>query len=89
MVRTETGKDNGRFYQWYKKKFIDPRSGSPELSAEALYYLGVSDELERTTDSFFHLTTEEELSPPALDPEAAKALWDRTHELLREKGVAL
>jgi len=89
MVRTETGKDNGRFYQWYKKNVIDKNSAFPEISAEALYYLGASDELARTSDVFFHLTTEEELSPPARDLEAAEALWARTIELLREKGVAL
>ncbi len=89
MVRTETGKDNGRFYKWYKKNFIDRNSASPEISAEALYYLGVAPELAQTTDSFFHLTTEEELSPPARDLEAAAALWARTNELLREKGVVL
>jgi NAD(P)-dependent dehydrogenase (short-subunit alcohol dehydrogenase family) len=89
MVRTETGKDNGRFYKWYKKNIIDRNSASPEISAEALYYLGVSEELAHTSDSFFHLTTEEELNPPARDLEAAQALWDRTNELLREKGVAL
>ena len=89
MVRTETGKDNGRFYKWYKKNVIDKNSASPEISAEALYYLGASDELARTSDVFFHLTTEEELSPPARDLEAAEALWARTIELLREKGVTL
>ena len=89
MVRTETGKDNGRFYQWYKKNIIDKNSAAPEISAEALYYLGVSEELSGISDTFFHLTKEEELAPPALDREAAEALWMRTMELLRGKGVAL
>jgi len=89
MVRTETGKDNGRVYKWYKKNVIDKNSASPEISAEALYYLGASAELAGTSDVFFHLTTEEELSPPARDLEAAEALWARTIELLREKGVTL
>lgn len=89
MVRTETGKDNGRLYQWYKKNIIDKKSASPEMSAEALYYLGASNEVEHVTDQFFHLTTEEELTPPAKDLEAAEALMDRTIELLRQKGVAL
>jgi NAD(P)-dependent dehydrogenase (short-subunit alcohol dehydrogenase family) len=89
MVRTETGKDNGRFYQWYKKNIIDRNSESAEMSAEALYYLGASDEVAGTSDTFFHLTTEEELAPPARDLEAAGELWARTIELLRVKGVAL
>ncbi len=89
MVRTETGKDNGRFYQWYKKKFIDARSATPEISAEALYCLGAAKGLERTSDVFFHLTTEEELAPPARDMEVAQALWDRTLALLDQRGVRL
>lgn len=89
MVRTESGKDNGRLYQWYKKNIMDRNSASPEVSAEALYYLGTSPEVEQASGVFFHLTTEEELTPPARDREAAEALWDRTRELLHEKGVAL
>jgi len=89
MVRTETGKDNGRFYQWYKKNIIDKNSASPEISAEALYYLGASEEVAGTSDRFFHLTKEEEMAPPALDREAGEALWTRTMELLHGKGVAL
>ena len=87
MVRTETGKDNSDFYKWYKKRVIDKRSAHPEVSAEALYYLGTSKDIARVTDRFFHLTTEEELSPPARDMEAADALYARTIELLRKKGV--
>jgi retinol dehydrogenase 13 len=89
MVRTETGKDNRRLYQWYKKNIIDKFSGSPEVSAEALYYLGTSPEVAHTSGVFFHLTTEEELTPPARDVEAAAALWQRTGELFQEKGVAM
>jgi len=89
MVRTESGKDNSRLYQWYKKNVIDRFSDSPEVSAEALYYLGTSPEVTHTSDAFFHLTTEEELTPPARDLEAAEALWKRTRELLQERGVPL
>lgn len=89
MVRTETGKDNSKFYRWFKKNFIDRISDSPGISAEALYYLGVSSEVALTSDAFFHLTTEEELSPPARDLEAGEALWTQTTELLRGKGLVL
>lgn len=88
MVRTETGRDNGRFYKWYKRNVIDRNSDSPEVSAEALYWLGASGEMAGKSDAFFHLTTEEELTPPARDAEAAEALWKRTLELLDAKGVA-
>jgi len=89
MVRTETGKSNGKWYQWYKKNVIDKFSASADVSAEALYYLGTAPELSETTDVFFHLTTEEELAPPALDLEAAKALLAKTSEYLDEAGIQL
>ncbi len=89
LVRTESGRDNGRLYQWYKRNIIDRFSDTPEVSAEALYYLGASPEVLQASGVFFHLTTEEELAPPARDLEAAEALWQRTRELLCEKGVAL
>ncbi len=89
MVRTQSGKDNGKLYQWYKKNIIDRFSASPEVSADALYYLGTSPVLAKTTDVFFHLTTEEELAPPALDLKAAEALLTRTKEILNSEGIIL
>jgi len=89
MVRTETGKDNGKWYQWYKKNIINKLSASPDVSAEALYYLGTSPELSEITDVFFHLTTREELAPPALDLEAAEALLIITKDFLNKEGIVL
>ncbi|MEN6634923.1 MAG: SDR family NAD(P)-dependent oxidoreductase [Clostridiaceae bacterium] len=89
MVRTQTGKDNGKFYQWYKKTVIDQLSDSADVSAEALYYLGTSTDLTQTTDVFYYLTTEEELAPPAQDLEAANALLEKTRDYLRESGIVL
>ena len=82
MVRTDSGKDNGKWYHWYKKNILDKHSASPEISAEALYYLGTSPEVSQITNNFFHLTTQEELTPPALDLEAADALLLRTKDFL-------
>ena len=89
MVRTQTGRDNGKLYQWYKKTVIDQLSDSADVSAEALYYLGTSPDLSQTTDVFYYLTTEEELAPPAQDLEAANALLEKTRDYLRESGIEL
>lgn len=89
MVRTETGKNNSKFYKWYKKTVIDKLSASADVSAEALYYLGTSAEISQTTDRFFHLTTEEELAPPAQDIEAASALLIKTRAYLESTGALL
>ena len=77
-VKTETGQDNGPLYRWYKRNFIDKTLRSPEISAEALYYLGVSKEIEGISGKFFNLTTEEEPAPPALDKEVAYELWEKS-----------
>ena len=75
-VKTETGQENGAFYKWFKKNFFDKSLKSPEISAEALYYLGVSQELKGVSGKFFNLTTLEEPAPPALDKDVAGELWD-------------
>lgn len=80
-VKTGTGKENGAFYNWFKRTFIDKRARSPEISAEALYYLGVSKKVEGISGKFFNLTTLEELAPPALDMEVARQLWKISIEM--------
>jgi retinol dehydrogenase 13 len=80
-VKTDTGQENGQFYRWFKRNFFDKRLKSPDISAEALYYLGVSKEIEGVSGKFFNLTTEEELAPPASDQAAARELWDKTLEM--------
>ena len=87
-VKTDTGKENGVFYRWVKRNFYDKILQSPEVAAEALYYLGVSGEVEGVSGKFFNKTTLEEPTPPALDKEAAHELWKRSLELsgLKDPG---
>jgi len=82
-VLTESGKDNGMLYQWYRKNILDKILKSPEISAEALYYLGVSKEIERISGKYFNLTTIEDPAPPALDKDVAYKLWDISIKLAR------
>jgi short-subunit dehydrogenase len=79
-VKTETGQENGPFYRWFKRNFIDKSLKSPQISAEALYYLGVSKDVEAVSGKFFNLTTQEEPAPPALDKEVAYELWEKSLE---------
>ena len=81
-VKTDTGQENGPGYKWFKRNFLDKTLKSAEISAEALYYLGVSKEVEAVSGKFFNLTTEEEPAPPALDREVAYELWDLTLKLI-------
>lgn len=80
-VRTKSGHNNGKVYQFLKRAFVDSTARSADISAEALYYLGVSAEVEGKSGNFFNLTTEEEPAPPALDKDAAEELWKISLEL--------
>ena len=74
-VKTNSGQNNGEVYKVIKRIFIDRTAKPADVSAEALYYLGVSGELNNISGKFFNLTTMEEPAPPALDREAAEHLW--------------
>jgi len=79
-VKTETGQENGRVYRWFKRNFLDKALRSVDISAEALYYLGASQEVEDISGKFFNLTKEEVPAPPALDRGAAEELWELSLE---------
>ncbi|NLK05494.1 MAG: SDR family NAD(P)-dependent oxidoreductase [Spirochaetales bacterium] len=77
-VKTNMGENNGKLYRFFKHHMINPKSRSPKLSAQALYYLGVSDEVRETTGEFFNFTTLETPAPHALDQGMAERLWERS-----------
>lgn len=80
-VRSETGHENGAVYRWVKKHIYNKILRPTEIAAEAIYFLGVSEEIKGVTGKFFNLTTEEEPAPPALDLEAAFELWEKSVEM--------
>ncbi|MBN2416345.1 SDR family NAD(P)-dependent oxidoreductase [bacterium] len=80
-VKTGTGQENGPLYRWFKKHLFDRGLKSPEVSAEALYYLGVAPDMEGVSGKFFNLTIEEEPAPPARDMETARELWGKSLDL--------
>jgi len=81
MVKSNTGHENDAVYKFFKRNMIDSISQSAEISAQALYYLGVSSEVAAVTDTFFNLTTPEEPAPPALDLDVVPELWDISMQL--------
>ncbi|MBN2807348.1 MAG: SDR family NAD(P)-dependent oxidoreductase [Prolixibacteraceae bacterium] len=85
-VKSDTGKDNGPLYKWYKRNILDKFLRPTHIASDALYYLGVSKDLENTSGKFFHLTTEEIPAPPAWDVAEAKKLWDISLELCNLKA---
>lgn len=74
-VKTNSGQNNDDRYKFLKKLTIDRSARNADISAEALYYLSVSPDVQNTTGKFFNLTAEEDLAPPALDRDAADKLW--------------
>lgn len=81
MVATNTGRDNGPLYKWYKRNVIDRVSKPASISAEALYYLGLEPMLANVSGEFFNLTRTEELAPPARDKGIAENLWEISLEM--------
>lgn len=82
-VKSSTGQDNGVLYKWFKKNSLDKKLKPTSIAAEAIYYLGVSKDLESTSGKFFNLTTQEEPTPPALDVENANILWETSIKLAK------
>ena len=80
-VLTSMGQNNGRVYRFFKRILIDRAAKSPEISAQALYYLGVSKEMEGVSGKFYRLTAEEKPAPPAMDREVANELWNLSIKL--------
>ncbi|MBB6479429.1 SDR family NAD(P)-dependent oxidoreductase [Spirochaeta isovalerica] len=81
-VKTESGKENDRFYKWYKEKIIERNFRSAGLSSEAIYYLGAAEEVAEANGKFFNLTTLEAPAPPALDRLAADEIFKISRELV-------
>ncbi len=86
-VRSETGRENGPVYRWIKKHIYDKILKPTDIAAEAIYYLGVSDEMEGVSGKFFNLTTMEDPAPPALDKEAAYELWAKSVEMTGVRDI--
>lgn len=81
-VKSNTGLNNGRIYRWYKRNLVNRFLKDPQISATALYYLGVSKEIEGISGKFFNLTKEEDPAPPALDRDVAEELWYKSIEMV-------
>lgn len=80
-VRTNLGENNGRLYRLFKHRIVNPSARDPQIAATALYYLGVSLDIEGMSGRFFNLTTEEKPAPHALDGEMAEKIWNLSIEL--------
>jgi len=74
-VKTSLGENNGRLYRLFKHLIVNPSARDPQIAATALYYLGVSGDIEGMSGRFFNLTAEERPAPHALDEEMTEKIW--------------
>ncbi len=81
-VKSNMGENNGKLYRAFKHKVVLSSARPAEISAKALYYLGVSKNVENENGNFYNLTTKEIPAPHALDIEMAWKLWDKTKLLV-------
>lgn len=76
-VRSNLGMDrqNDLVYRAYKGYFLSLFLKPPQISGEALYYLGAAPEMTEVTGKFFNLTIEEKPAAHALDRELGTRVW--------------
>lgn len=55
---------------------------SPELGAQPVVYLAVSEDMEGVTGKYFDVMMEKEPAPQALDEEVAHRLWEVSQKLV-------
>jgi retinol dehydrogenase-13 len=77
-VRTAIGENNGRLYRFMKRKLILSSAKDPLISAKALLYLAVSEDIKDSSGGFFNLTAPEKTAPHARDSGMAEAAWAKS-----------
>lgn len=55
---------------------------SPELGAQPVVYLAVSEEMEGVTGKYYDVMTEKEPAPQAVDEEVARRLWEVSRNMV-------
>lgn len=55
---------------------------TPELGAQPVVYLAVSNDMEGVTGKYYDVMTEKEPAPQALDEEVARRLWEVSKRLV-------
>ncbi|KAK2884886.1 retinol dehydrogenase 13-like [Channa argus] len=92
VVATELGRHTGLHQSQFSSSLLSPFFSllvkSPELGAQPVVFLAVSEELEGVTGQYYDVMTEKEPATQALDEEAARRLWEVSSKLvgLEEEG---
>ncbi|XP_028989939.1 retinol dehydrogenase 13-like [Betta splendens] len=92
VVATELGRHTGLHQSPFSSSVLSPVFSilvkNPELGAQPVVYLAVSEDMEGVTGQYYDVMTEKEPAPQALDEEAARRLWEVSSQLvgLEEEG---
>lgn len=80
-VVSNMGNNNGKLYRYFKDKFIMSKARDPKISAQALLYLSLSQDLNHISGKFFNLTTMERPAPHGRDLSCVETVWNNSIEL--------
>ena len=83
-VRSNIGSKSGKLYNLYMNYFLKYFLKKPEISAEALYYICVSNEMEGVTGKFYNLTNLETPAPHAQKSDFSLVVFKKSFELIKE-----
>lgn len=81
-VKSNIGQNNGLLYRIFSKFVIQPILQDVHKASSALHYLLAEPSLSETTGKFYHLTIEEKPMDYALDPNVAKALFEKSWTMI-------
>jgi NAD(P)-dependent dehydrogenase (short-subunit alcohol dehydrogenase family) len=81
-VKSNIGSHSGKLYNFYLKYFIGPTLRDPKISANALYYLAISEDMSGTTGQFYNLTNFEKPAPYAQESENSMTIFEHTEALI-------
>jgi NAD(P)-dependent dehydrogenase (short-subunit alcohol dehydrogenase family) len=81
-VKSNIGSHSGKLYNLYLKYIIGPTLKDPLISANALYYLAISTEMEGISGYFYNLTNVEKPAPHAQESDLSKTIFQKTTELI-------
>ncbi|CAL8306792.1 unnamed protein product [Boreogadus saida] len=86
VASTDLGRHTGLHQSPFSTTVLSPFFSllvkGPALGAQPSVYLSVAPELEAVTGRYYDVLTETEPAPQALDPDAARRLWDASSSLL-------
>ncbi len=80
-VKTNIGNNNSEAYRSWKETHVLKKALHPSVSAEALYYLCSSPQMEGITGQYFNLTSRERPAVHARDVKEAEKVWQKSLEL--------